>query len=473
MATIRRISTQAIDISRLAPIIGEDRIAEFNELAAHAREELAGTIVWNANSTDVGGGVAEMLRTLVSYSNGAGVDTRWMVVDGDPGFFDITKRLHNQVHGFPGSGQLGSDDAELYRTKTDARGAELAEQVRPGDVVLLHDPQTAGMSVRLAAAGAHLVWRCHIGSDHSNEWTNAAWDFLRPSLEHCDAFVFSRRQYAPDWLPPSAVAVIPPSIDPFSTKNKALSPAEVSAILQDAGILAQTADGADASSRTGSEPATIRHRAETLGGSAPIDPNRPLVVQVSRWDRLKDMAGVMKGFVEGVADQTDAQLALVGPSPTGVADDPEQVEVIEECLATWRALPRSTRQRVNIVTLPMDDVDENALMVNAVQRHAAVVVQKSLAEGFGLTVAEAMWKARPVVASAIGGIVDQIAPGTGVLLEDPTDLVAFAGAVTGLLADPGHAAKLGESAHQRVIDEFVGDRHLDAYARLMIRLCHP
>ena len=150
-----------------------------------------------------------------------------------------------------------------------------------------------------------------------------------------------------------------------------------------------------------------------------------LVVQVSRWDRLKDMQGVLQGFAAMVEGQAGLRLALVGPEVKSVSDDPEDAAVLADCLAHWENLPHKVRSAVRIVGLPMNDVEVNGLMVNAIQRQATVVVQKSLEEGFGLTVAEAMWKARPVVASAVGGIVDQVAPGTGVLLRDPADLDTF------------------------------------------------
>ena len=193
-------------------------------------------------------------------------------------------------------------------------------------------------------------------------------------------------------------------------------------------------------------------------------------LQVSRWDHLKDMRGVMIGFAERVAGRCDAHLLLVGPSVEGVTDDPEGAVVLAECADTWQGLPPEVRRRIRLVSLPMADVDENAAMVNALQRHAAVVVQKSLAEGFGLTVAEAMWKTKPVVASAVGGIVDQVEPGTGLLLDDPADLDAFGDALAGLLDDPDAMAVLGARAKRHVLEGFLGDRHLLQYASLMERI---
>jgi trehalose synthase len=196
----------------------------------------------------------------------------------------------------------------------------------------------------------------------------------------------------------------------------------------------------------------------------------PLVVQVSRWDHLKDPLGVMHGFtklIDGVAP-TGAELVLAGPNVRAIADDPEGAAVLDDVLAAWRRLPHAERNRIHLACLPMADVEENAAIVNALQRHAAVVVQKSLHEGFGLTVTEAMWKARPIVASAVGGIQDQIEDGVhGLLLKDPTDSDAFAAAVRRLLEDGDYAKQLGENARERVRDSFLGMRHLVQYTRLL------
>jgi trehalose synthase len=197
-----------------------------------------------------------------------------------------------------------------------------------------------------------------------------------------------------------------------------------------------------------------------------------LVVQVSRWDRLKDMPGVLRGFTECLDTlPADTHLALVGPEAAGVADDPEGVAVFDECKSLWERLPEEVQARVHLVSLPMDDVDENAHLVNALQHRAAVVVQKSLVEGFGLTVTEAMWKARPVIASAVGGICDQIQDGVeGLLLRDPQDLEAFGAALERVLGDEAYAAKLGAAARERVEDQYLGDRHLIQYAELFALL---
>ena len=179
------------------------------------------------------------------------------------------------------------------------------------------------------------------------------------------------------------------------------------------------------------------------------------------------MLGVLEGFAEHVAGHSDARLALVGPSVDGVVDDPEGSQVLAECLTAWEALPARARDHVRLVALPMDDIVRNALMVNATQRHASIVVQKSLQEGFGLTVSEAMWKSRPVVASAVGGIIDQVPSNAGVLLDDPCDLDQFGRTVRSLLERPDEMTALGRGGRQHVRNHFLSDRHLIDYARLV------
>jgi trehalose synthase len=187
----------------------------------------------------------------------------------------------------------------------------------------------------------------------------------------------------------------------------------------------------------------------------------PLVVQVSRWDVMKDMAGVMQGFADHVDGARDAHLVLAGPSVTAVADDPEGGQVLQDCWTQWRQLPHALRHRVQLTCIPMHDIDENAVIVNALQRHATVLVQKSFAEGFGLTVAEGMLKSRPVVASAVGGLVDQVVDGeTGFLVHDPHDLAEFGTKVARLLDDPDLADDLGRNGRRRAIDMHLGDSQL-------------
>jgi len=467
---MRQVEVQPVPLDRLTALLTPERALRLRDVAEAARPMLSDRVVWNINATAQGGGVAEMLQTLLAYGRGAGVDTRWLVLDGDEQFFAITKRLHNVLHGDPGDGgPLGAAERVHYIDVLQTNLDHMHPPVRAGDIVLLHDPQTAGLVDPLRRLGVHVVWRCHIGRDTSNEHTECGWAFLREFVEDSDGFIFSRKVYAPSWVPPERLWVIPPSIDPFSVKNRMLAPAEALAVLEQTGLLDAPygGDGLTFVRRDGTTGALRRH--DTLfAEGAPVPPDARVVVQVSRWDRLKDMAGVMRGFAAAIDRlPEDAQLMLVGPEVSGVSDDPEGAEVLEECRDQWRTLPDGVRRRVALVTLPMDDGDENAHIVNAVQQYAAVVVQKSLVEGFGLTVTEAMWKGRPVVASAVGGIQDQILDGRdGLLVGDPRDLSEFADAVGRVLRDRRLADALGAAARARVQDQFLGDRHLAQYVDL-------
>jgi trehalose synthase len=452
-------------------VLSEAAYAELSAATVQARSLLAGKTVWNVNSTARGGGVAELLQSLVAYARGAGIDTRWLVVQGRPEFFTITKRIHNQIQGFEGDGgDLGQREHDEYEGSLARGGRELATMVRPGDIVLLHDPQTAGLAPHLSGTGAKVVWRCHVGVDSPNERAERAWNFLKGYLADADVYVFSRAGFVWQGLPKNKVAIIPPSIDPFTPKNNLMTRAGVAAVLISAGLMKGYAAATPYFVRTGGTMGFVERKAEVFQ-LAPLVPATKLVVQISRWDRLKDPIGVLQGFADFVTPQTSAHLMLAGPEMTSIADDPEAADILKQTIAAWERLPDAARGRVHLATLPMHDLDENAAIVNALQRWAEVVVQKSLAEGFGLTVAEAMWKARPVVASRIGGIQDQIEDQrSGVLLEDPTDLAAFGKAVTQLLLDPKIAYEMGMAAHERVIERFLNDRHLKQYVELFSSL---
>ena len=440
------------------------------ELAA-AAEALRGRVVWHVNSTARGGGVAEMLGPLIGYSRDAGADARWMVIEGTPAFFAITKRIHNLLHADPGDGgELGDAERRLYERVLRDNAVELAAVVRRGDIVVLHDPQTAGLVPVMRRIGASVVWRCHIGhEDLDSPCVERGWRFLERYLRDVDAAIFSRAAYVPRCCAVGHVEIIAPSIDPFAPKNQDLPPGAVHAILSQAGIV----DGPrppdpPAFVRVDGSPGRVDRGADILRVGRVPQRGRPLVVQVSRWDRLKDHIGVLRGFARLHAEgTTDAGLVLAGPSVRGVADDPDGPAVLGELTRCWRALPHQTRRRVQLVSLPVVDRDENAAMVNALQRHATVVVQKSLQEGFGLTVAEAMWKARPVLASAVGGIVEQIHDGRdGVLLPDPSDPEAFAEALGDLLVDTERAQVLGAAARERVRAGLLIHRQLADEARI-------
>ena len=239
------------------------------------------------------------------------------------------------------------------------------------------------------------------------------------------------------------------------------------AILQVAGLIPDGARREATFTRNDGSPGRV-DRAARLVEDGPIPAGSSVVCQVSRWDDLKDPIGVIDGFCAHMPGHDDAHLLLAGPDVNSVADDPEGLAVFEHCVAHRAALPEPARVRVHLASLPMVDSEENAAIVNAIQRHATIIVQKSLAEGFGLTVAEAMWKRRPVVASRIGGIQEQVIDGeSGLLVDDPRDLAAFGAALARLLDDPALARRLGEAAHERVRHEFLAPRHLAQYVRLI------
>lgn len=439
--------------------------------AIHAREVFDGRTIWQVSSTSRGGGVAEMLQSYLPFASGAGVDMRWLVLHESERFFEVTKRIHNLLHGYPGDGgSLGEDEVRLYEEASAKSGACLTEMISPDDIVFLHDPQTAGLVPAVKESGATVIWRCHIGVDQSNPHVDEAIAFLAQYVGQADGCVFSRPDYIWDCLAVGRIYIVHPAIDPFSPKNQALDEDVINDILTTLGVREgirpespprfQRADGT-----TGQ----VERRAEVLQ-SGLIPDAVPLIAQVSRWDLLKDHGGLMTAFAE-FAPGNDAHLALIGPSSGAVSDDPEGEAVYTLLKDQWQKLDCDISDRIHIINLPMDDLDENAVMVNALQRRADILVQKSIAEGFGLTVAEGMWKGRPVVASAVGGIRDQIVDGeSGILIEDPRDLSAFADAFRRLLADPELARSMGEAATARVTQNFLSLPRLADYADLLIKV---
>jgi trehalose synthase len=466
-----RISQQPLD--RFAGLVSEEQLRLVQEAAEKTASRMEGRVWWNINSTAHGGGVAEMLQSLLAYSRGAGINTRWLVIEGSPEFFHFTKRLHHAVHGEPGDGTpLGDAERSVYEAVLEENANELLGLVQPRDIVLLHDPQTAGLSSALVRAGALVIWRCHVGADIQNAETDKAWAFLAPYLTDVAATVFSRQVYVPASIDSGRSVIIPPSIDPFSPKNQDLDDATVRAILVHTGLIGGPAgEGLPVYQRLDGSPERVSREADVIRhGSAPSWETR-LVVQVSRWDPLKDPIGVMQGFAERSDIPADTDLVLAGPNVTAVSDDPEGASTFDAVIEAWRQLSHAQRSRIHLASLPMTDIEENGAIVNALQRHAAVVVQKSLHEGFGLTVTEAMWKARPVVASRIGGIQDQIDDGVhGLLIDDPKDLTSFGTALRRVLENPELASTLGTNARERIREEFLGVRHLAQYGELLERI---
>jgi len=460
-----------MDAHRFGSVISPEEYGALLALIDDSARALRGRVVWNVSSTATGGGVAELLVPLLGYCRGADVDARWVVISGGSDFFAITKRLHNHLHGFEGDGgSLGGAEHTIYEHTLEGNASELIRLVSPNDIVILHDPQTAGLVRAMTGVGATVIWRCHVGLDVPNGSTRQAWDFLRPYIVEADAYVFSRPTFAWESLEQDKITVIHPSIDVFSPKNVDQSHDQRLSILARTGIVPHRSSVAPTFTRSDGTPGRVDRRARMVE-MTPLAPADRLVAQISRWDSLKDPIGVIHGFERHVAEHSDAHLILAGPSTESVADDPEGASVYAAVCDVWTALPADVRRRVHLAALPMTDTEENAAIVNALQRHADVVVQKSLAEGFGLTVAEAMWKQRPVVASRIGGIQDQIVDGeSGILISDPSDLREFGTAVAGLLAEPDRARRIGLAARARVSHHFLGPEHLGRYFALIQEL---
>jgi trehalose synthase len=471
MPALEHVSVAAMDPLRFESVLSAREFEALRDLVAHGARELRGQVIWNVNSTANGGGVVEMLRPLTGYCRAAGVDARWVVISGGPEFFELTKRIHNRLHGFEGDGgPLGDAEHEIYDQTLAANAAELVELVHPQDVVILHDPQTAGLAGPVRQTGATVVWRCHVGLDHANDNARDAWSFLRPYMLEAHRFVFSRGGFSWEGLPRERITVIHPSIDAFAPKNADQSREQTLAILSKAGIVPQHDSVHAAFTRSDGTPGRV-DRLAAMVEDEPIGPEDTVLTQVSRWDVLKDPLGVLAAFTKHIAPASNSHLLLAGPSTESVADDPEGAQVLAAVVEAWSGLPGDVRRRVHLASLPMEDGEENAAIVNAVQRSASVIIQKSIAEGFGLTVAEAMWKQRPVVASRIGGIRDQIEHGrSGLLISDPRDLREVGDAVVGLLADPEGAARMGAEARLRVQQHFLAPQHLGRYFEVIRRL---
>jgi trehalose synthase len=463
---VQEVSIHARDPLQFAEIIGSERADALAVVAAsEALRQLESRAVINVNSTAAGGGVAEMLYVLLGYVRGVGIDTRWFVIEANDEFFALTKRIHNHLYGGEGDGgPLGDEERRLYEESLRPSTDDLAGIARPGDIVVLHDPQTAGLAEHARRIGCHVVWRSHVGLDEQNDNSREGWEFLRRYLEpHVDHYVFTDARFPPPWVPEDRCSIVWPSIDPFSPKNQELSPSTVEAILTHVGVLSGR-EGDTGFVRMDGSPGRVERFCDVVRTGPSPSPDVPIITQISRWDGMKDMGGVMRAFADHVDSGRDTHLVLAGPVVSAVADDPEGADVLRDCWQQWRGLPHAVRRRVQLVCLPMHDLEENAAIVNALQRHATIVTQKSLAEGFGLTVAEAMLKGRPVVASAVGGIVDQIVDGeTGRLVDDPTDLAHFGTALCEILDDHDLQTRLGEGARRRAVDMHLGDTHLESW----------
>jgi trehalose synthase len=392
------------------PIVGRQVIDELRFLA----QRLAGRSVLHVNSTAVGGGVAEILNRLVPLMSELGIAARWEVIRGGDAFFQVTKKFHNALHGQPASLSL-----QDYRAYLETNTQNLKTLSLDADVLFIHDPQPAALIKARPQKGRWWVWRCHIdvSSPHAG-----VWGFLKKLVELYDATIFSAPQFAQRLA--TRQFLIAPSIDPLSEKNRELS------------------------------EETIRQVMRKL--DVPLD--LPLVTQISRFDRLKDPVGVIEAF-RLVRKTTPCRLLLAGGN---ASDDPEGAQVLQEVRDRAQG-----DDDILILELPPNSPTE----INAIQRASTVIVQKSIREGFGLTVSEALWKGKPVVASAVGGIPLQIAHKYSGLLCRSVEGAAFA--VKQCLNNPAFAKRLGENGREQVRQNFLLTRHLKEYLLLMAALEHP
>lgn len=445
--------------------------------------DLQGRRVWMVNSTAVGGGVAEMLPKLIGLMREVGVDAQWAVLESDrPEFFVLTKRLHNLIHG-KGNPDLTSADRALYDAVSSENFEEFRALLRPGDIVVTHDPQPAGVGALARRELGHLfIWRCHIGLDRTTEATEGAWTFLAGDVGIADHAVFSAPEYVPALLRANS-SIIHPAIDPLSAKNRDFSPRKLQGILCNARLARQHAPVLYPPYEN---PAL---RLSPGGEWVPADEAdeigllfRPTVTQISRWDRLKGFVPLLDGFVRLKKKLRNARrfsplherrlrivrCILAGPDPRGVTDDPEGLELLEELSGRYLDLDEDIQRDVAILLLPMVSRDENAYMVNALQRCSSVVVQNSIEEGFGLTVSEAMWKRVAVLASNAAGIRQQIRNGIdGVLISTPENPDELADALDALLQEPHRRAHLAGNAQRRVHEEFLVFRQVAAWLRTL------
>jgi len=393
-------------IEEYIPIVGQPIIDDLKLLA----EKLKGKVIQHINSTAVGGGVAEILSRMVPLLKELGVDTRWDVIKGGEQFFEVTKKFHNVLHGRPEG--ITQRDFDIF-LETSQRNIEALDIY--GDIVFVHDPQPIALIKK--RSGNKWIWRCHVDVSNPNQ---RVWKFLENFITDYDSAVFSAPNFSQRL--PIRQFLISPSIDPLSDKNRELPQETIDSVLR----------------------------------KYNIKKDKPVITQISRFDRLKDPIGVIETYKQ-VKKYFDCQLILAGGS---AADDPESTQVLEE------ARVKSGHDKdIHILLLPQDNI-----AVNALQRASDVIVQKSLKEGFGLTVAEALWKSKPVVASNVGGIPLQIKHKYSGLLCHSIDGASFA--IKQLLANPEYAKKLGQNGREHIRNNFLISRHIKEYMLLFLSLYH-
>jgi trehalose synthase len=443
--------------------------------------KLKGRTVWMVNSTAQGGGVAEMMPRLVGMLRDVGVNTEWLVMGSkDPAFFKLTKRIHNLIHDFGRPGFTAREKA-IYRAASREAAVALADLVAPEDILVVHDPQPLGAGAELKRrTGIRTIWRCHIGLDRRTRATDAAWEFLRPHAQTYDHAVFSAAEYIPPYLAGKA-AVIHPAIDPLSHKNRELQAHKLVGILCNAGLMKSphpvlTPDWEHRVLRLHPDGRFLpTHDGDGVGLMF-----RPVVTQVSRWDRLKGWMPLLEGFLrlkrryrgkKGASGRRRhrieiARLVLAGPDPSAIQDDPEGREVLAALCRSFRGLKPAEQENVALLCLPMASGKQNHLMVNVIQRCSTVVVQNSLQEGFGLTATEAMWKRVPVLGSSACGLRLQIRDRIdGRLTGDPLDPDEIAETLDEMLSNPLQRELYGRNAQRRVYDRFLVFTQVESWLR--------
>lgn len=400
----------ALKLKDYSKIIRSQNVDEIHLLA----EKVAGTTLKMVNSTLVGGGVAEIMNRLVPLINEVGVKTKWEVIKGSSDFFNVTKGFHNALHG--NRMEVNEKVFEIFKNTNEEnrKTMDFSE-----DVIVIHDPQPAPLIEAKKDSNAKWVWRCHIDLSHPQK---EVWDFLEKYVSQYDASIFSSPWFAKNL--PNPQFFITPSIDPLTEKNRDLSKAEIDKVMRKFSI--------------------------------PRD--KPIICQISRFDYLKDPIGVIQAY-KLVKKHIDCRLILAGGAAT---DDPEGAKVLDDVRNAADGDPD-----IIILSLPPFSDFE----INALQRASDIVLQKSLKEGFGLTVTEAMWKGKPVIASAVGGITLQIIHNfTGILVHS---IEGAAYQIRYLLNNPQIAKKLGGYAKEQVREKFLITRSLRNYLLLLIAVHHP
>jgi trehalose synthase len=461
-------------------------VEQLREEAVHVARALHGRTLWMISSTAQGGGVSEMLPGMVAHLRELGLAVEWVVIEAaDDAFFQLTKRIHNLIHG-QGKTGLGTAERETFEATNRRNAAVLARKVRDGDVLVVHDPQPMPLAGMLREKDdLTTIWRCHIGLDADTPATRDAWRFLEPYADGYDHAVFSAPEYVAPYFEGRS-SIIYPSIDPLAPKNRPLAVQTVVGILARAGLIRE--EGPRAEPPFAQQAARLGSDGAFGAASDPADfglLTRPIVTQVSRWDRLKGFVPLLHGFAEfkrqlrsrppaeGLARRLDlARLVLAGPDPESIADDPEGAEVLDEIRTVYRDLDGEVQQDVAIIALPMHDLIENALIVNALQRVSSIIVQNSLREGFGLTITEAMWKSVPVLTNSRAcGPRQQVRDGVeGRLIRNPENASQVAGALRSMLSQTRKLEHWGLNGQRRVHDHFLIHAQLCHWLRLARRL---